>query len=251
MQCPMEEARIKMVNDPTWAKENVVSSIVRLIREDGVFSSFGGLPAMLSKQIPYTMGKQVSFDLIAQLLYVLAAYLAVSAADAKWAISLGAAFLASIVACLTSQPGDMILTATYKGAGHGGHVGHSGPAVSEYAPKIQETHVAPSSFPVVLSEEVLQSSVSDNVNNVSSDSSDVPGTPTHIPQDKPVVTQECNASSKQFSTVVSSIYRQHGLGGFYLGLGARLAHVASIITSQLVVYDLIKMALGLPVTGSH
>lgn len=250
LQCPMEEARIKMVNDPTWAKENVISSIVRLIREDGVFSSFSGLPAMLSKQIPYTMGKQVSFDLIAQLLYVLAAYLAVSAADAKWAISLGAAFLASIVACLTSQPGDMILTATYKGAGHSGHGDHSGSAVRESAQKVHEAHVAPAIQPdVVLWDDVAQSSVSDGVSDVSGD---VPSTPTHIPQDKPTVTQASTAaSSKQFSTVVSSIYRQHGLGGFYLGLGARLAHVASIITSQLVVYDLIKMALGLPVTGSH
>eukprot|EP01032_Pedospumella_encystans_P015584 gene15584-17812_t len=252
--CPMEEARIKMVNDPTWAQENVISSIVRLIREDGVFSSFSGLPAMLSKQIPYTMGKQVSFDLIAQLLYVLAAYLAVSAADAKWAISLGAAFLASIVACLTSQPGDMILTATYKGAGHSGHGDHSGPSVRESAQKVHETHVAPAIQPgVVLWEDaVAPSSVSDNVSDVSSDVSVNPSTPTHMPLDKPSVTQATTAaSSKQFSTVVSSIYRQHGLGGFYLGLGARLAHVASIITSQLVVYDLIKMALGLPVTGSH
>ena len=47
----MEEARIKMVGESDWAKENVVSSIVRLIREDGVLSSFRGLNAMLSKQV--------------------------------------------------------------------------------------------------------------------------------------------------------------------------------------------------------
>ena len=194
----MEEARIKMVGDASWAKENVVSSIVRLMREDGVFSSFSGLPAMLSKQIPYTMGKQVSFDLIAQLLYVLAAHLAVSKADAKWAISIGAAFLASVVACLSSQPGDMILTATYQGADAGHGHGH-----------------------------------------------------THIhghTQDNP---EQALTKSKDFGTVVGSIYRQHGIGGFYFGLQARLAHVASIITSQLVVYDLIKMVLGLPITGTH
>ena len=50
-QCPMEEARIKMVGESDWAKENVVSSIVRLIREDGILSSFRGLNAMLSKQV--------------------------------------------------------------------------------------------------------------------------------------------------------------------------------------------------------
>ena len=34
-------------------------------------------------------------------------------------------------------------------------------------------------------------------------------------------------------------------------LQARIAHVALIITSQLVVYDIVKQALNLPVTGSH
>lgn len=47
----MEEARIKMVGDVTWAKENVVSGILRLVRENGLFSTFGGLPAMLAKQV--------------------------------------------------------------------------------------------------------------------------------------------------------------------------------------------------------
>ena len=47
----MEEARIKMVGDESWAKENTVSAIARMIREDGLFASFGGLFAMLSKQV--------------------------------------------------------------------------------------------------------------------------------------------------------------------------------------------------------
>jgi hypothetical protein len=47
----MEEARIKMVGDPTWTKENLISGITRLIREGGVLSTFTGLPAMLFKQV--------------------------------------------------------------------------------------------------------------------------------------------------------------------------------------------------------
>lgn len=202
----MEEARIKMVGDPSWAKENVVSGIVRLMREDGVLSSFSGMPAMLSKQIPYTMGKQVSFDLIAQLLYAVAAQQAISKSDAKWAISLAAAFLASLVACLSSQPGDMILTATYQAGAHGTHGAHTAVAGSEPC---------------------------DNINKICNQDSNT------------------GSRSKQLSAVVRAIYREHGVGGFFFGLQARLAHVASIITSQLVVYDLIKMVLGLPVTGSH
>ena len=39
--CPMEEARIKMVGDVTWAKENVITGLVRLVREGGL-STFAG-----------------------------------------------------------------------------------------------------------------------------------------------------------------------------------------------------------------
>lgn len=233
--CPMEEARIKMVGDPSWAKENVISSIVRLIREDGVFSSFSGLPAMLSKQIPYTMGKQISFDLIAQLLYVLAASLAVSPADAKWAISLGAAFLASVVACLTSQPGDMILTATYKGAGHSNHREQE----MVDTPKAHETTVVPVSSPPsshsIWSEDLAQSTVSDNAPSGVVSEVSIPSTTNPVPLNKPAVTEEIGAtSSEQFSSVVSNIYRQHGLSGFYFGLGARMAHVAMLFVDGLL-----------------
>lgn len=172
--CPMEETRIKMVGDSSWANENLISGLVRLIKETGFFATFGGLPAMLSKQIPYTMGKQVSFDIFAKILYDVVSKSNISPADAKWIISVGSAFLASIIACIYSQPGDMILTETYK--------------------------IQP---------------------------------------------------SQSFFQTVGTIYHDRGLGGFYTGLGARLAHVASIITSQLVLYDIVKSALGLPVTGSH
>ena len=47
----MVEARIKMVGDASWSKENTVSAIARMVREDGLFASFGGLAAMLSKQV--------------------------------------------------------------------------------------------------------------------------------------------------------------------------------------------------------
>ena len=121
------------------------------------------------------MGKQVSFDLITKILYGIVLKLSLNPTDLKWIISTLSAFLASIFACLSSQPGDMILTETYKGKG----------------------------------------------------------------------------SDRSFSTIIKNIFKAHGLGGFYIGTSARLAHVASIITSQLVLYDIIKAALGLPITGSH
>ena len=69
---------------------------------------------MLSKQIPYTMAKQVSFDIVATLLYGILNGKDLKATDLKWVVSVLSAFVASIFACISSQPGDMILTETYK-----------------------------------------------------------------------------------------------------------------------------------------
>jgi solute carrier family 25 phosphate transporter 3 len=118
------------------------------------------------------MGKNVSFDMIKKLLHNLALNLSIGEKDLKWIITLAAAFLTSIVACICSQPGDMILTAS-------------------------------------------------------------------------------SATGKSFLNTLSDIYRNSGFGGFYVGTQARLAHVASIITIQLVVYDFMKTVLGLPASGSH
>ena len=121
------------------------------------------------------MSKQVSFDIFAVILYSLASkFKETKSLNLKWVISLTSAFLASILACLSSQPGDMILTTSYQ-----------------------------------------------------------------------------STTGKNVFKIINQIYTQHGLAGFFIGTQALIAHVASIITSQLVLYDIIKLALGLPITGSH
>ena len=174
--CPMEDTRIRMVGDASYANENLVSALVRIVKEDGLFKTFNGLAAMLSKQVPYTMTKQVSFDIISKLFYALAAskFSQYSKETIKMPISIVAAFLTSILACLGSQPGDMILTEFYK-----------------------------------------------------------------------------NHAKKSFGEISRDIYLSHGLRGFFIGTTARLVHVGSIITTQLVIYDLVKVALGLKASGSH
>ena len=124
--CPMEETRIRLVTDPTFGN-GLLDGLPKLLREEGVLSPFKrGMPPMLVKQIPYTMGKQVSFDLFAGMLYsVLIGLSFVPQKEIALEVEIGAAFLASIVACLASHPGDVLLTATYKnsddsnGAGFG------------------------------------------------------------------------------------------------------------------------------------
>lgn len=66
--CPCEDARIRMVSEPTFAT-GLLDAIVKLVKEDGVLALFAGISAMLAKQIPYTMAKQVSFDFITKYLY--------------------------------------------------------------------------------------------------------------------------------------------------------------------------------------
>jgi solute carrier family 25 phosphate transporter 3 len=114
MLCPMERTRIRLVTDPNFASDGFVSGLNRLIDESGIGSLFDGLTAMLSKQVPYTFAKQVSFEMFAATLYAAAANANFAAADVKVEVSFGAALAASILACVLSHPGDVVLTATYK-----------------------------------------------------------------------------------------------------------------------------------------
>eukprot|EP00549_Striatella_unipunctata_P025951 CAMPEP_0118721182 /NCGR_PEP_ID=MMETSP0800-20121206/30571_1 /TAXON_ID=210618 ORGANISM="Striatella unipunctata, Strain CCMP2910" /NCGR_SAMPLE_ID=MMETSP0800 /ASSEMBLY_ACC=CAM_ASM_000638 /LENGTH=329 /DNA_ID=CAMNT_0006628999 /DNA_START=74 /DNA_END=1063 /DNA_ORIENTATION=- len=175
--CPMESTRIRIVTDQNYASLGLLTGLPKLIQEEGFWSTFSGIYAMLAKQVPYTMAKQVSFDVVATALYTLWFNLsktATSTDDIKFFVSVLAAFVASIFACLSSQPGDVILTETYK-------------------------------------------------------------------ESKP----------KSFARVIATIYKRGGIGAFFTGTGARIVHVSTIITSQLVIYDIVKQLLGLPATGSH
>ena len=177
--CPMEETRIRLVTDPTFGN-GLVDGLPKLLKEEGVLSPFQrGMLPMLSKQVPYTMGKQVSFDVFAGILYsVLLGLSFIPQKEIAIEVEVGAAFLASLVACLLSQPGDVLLTATYKN--------------------------------------------SDDASN-----------------------------NTGFGATVKKVLNEGGgFSAFFSGLNARFLHVGCIITFQLVIYDQLKQALGLPASGS-
>ncbi|KAL9179266.1 hypothetical protein ACHAXT_008556 [Thalassiosira profunda] len=205
---PMESARIRMVTDAEFKELGLLAALRRLVDEAGLKRTLTvGMGAMLAKQVPYTYGKQVSFDVVAKLLYRIlnapregALTLAESISKSvgpdsvKWIISVLAAAVASVMACLFSQPGDVILTETYKG----------GDAQSATAKKGEV------------------------------------------------------AKKGDLGEICSTIYARNkeggivcALAGFFTGLQARFVHVGMIITSQLVIYDLMKQLMGLPATGSH
>ena len=49
--CPMESTRIRIVTDPAYADKGLLTGLPKLIKDDGLFSTFGGMYAMLAKQV--------------------------------------------------------------------------------------------------------------------------------------------------------------------------------------------------------
>ena len=59
-----------------------------------------------------------------------------------------------------------------------------------------------------------------------------------------------SSNGGSFGSTISKVYvEEGGFSAFFRGLNARLIHVGCIITFQLVLYDQIKQALGLPASG--
>lgn len=94
--CPAEDVRIRAVSGA---------------EPRGLIASFGSLPAMLSKQVPYTMGKQVSFDFLCELVHSAIALFS-DRLDSLTPVI--AALPAAVLACVLSHPGDTVLTRFFK-----------------------------------------------------------------------------------------------------------------------------------------
>ena len=146
-----------------------------MIEEEGLSSILFGYPFMLFKQVPYTITKQCSFDLFASSIsiYAMSILNAWPTPEVRLLSTVSAAFIASILACTMSQPGDVMLTKKFN-----------------------------------------------------------------------------SGSDDSILKIAKDVYDEKGFGGFYAGYDARLAHVAAIVTSQLVLYDFLKQLLGLPATIS-
>lgn len=109
--CPMEALRIRMVAEPEYAQAGLVDGTLKMVRNDGIFGFWRGVTAMLCKQVPYTVTKNVSFDFFTTMSY---SALKISGihicARYKLLIPLVSAMTASMLSTLSSQPGDMLLS---------------------------------------------------------------------------------------------------------------------------------------------
>jgi solute carrier family 25 phosphate transporter 3 len=95
----MEKTRVRLVTDPDFAY-NLLTGIPWRLEESGVSGLFSGLTAMLSKQVPYTFAKQISFDTFAAFLSAAAAYANLAAANVKFKVAFEAVLLAMVLACI-------------------------------------------------------------------------------------------------------------------------------------------------------
>jgi len=101
--CPMEAVRIRLVSEPSFAR-GFVDGLPKMWKGEGYRGLFRGLPCVLLKQIPYTYGQFVSYEVFMKLLSSGAS----KAIDLKLSMICG--FLSGIVAAVISQPGDTLLS---------------------------------------------------------------------------------------------------------------------------------------------
>ena len=108
---PMEALRIRLVSEPDFAPKGWIQGGRRMIRKEGVLGMWRGLLPQIYKQVPYTVTKNVSFDFFTTFAYgaVLSCGFAMNHTT-KFAVPFLSAICASILSCISSQPGDMLLS---------------------------------------------------------------------------------------------------------------------------------------------
>lgn len=124
--CPMEAIRIRSVADSGFPGE-VVAGLYLIAKTEGVFAGlYKGLPSILLKQVPYTVGQFVSYEsAIVFVKFVAAVIFGIGgrgqAVPTKWVpiFATIAGFLAGIMAAFISHPGDTILSKVNQEASSG------------------------------------------------------------------------------------------------------------------------------------
>jgi len=110
--CPMEVIRIRMVAEPNYTSGGWIGGGFKILRTEGVHGFSKGVNPMILKQVPYTVTKNVSFDMITKFFYSTLKNSGVASVSTtmKFMIPLVSAAIASVLSSLTSQPGDTILS---------------------------------------------------------------------------------------------------------------------------------------------
>ena len=248
---PLEQTRIKMVSDESYAN-NVLEAIQRLFREDGVDGFVNSLPPIYAKMIPFSMCQLATYDVAVGASRETAAALAValsavaadgdtSAAVAEMAslvsealsspfvAQVPASFLAATTASLASQPGDTLMSVINEGEKKETSFRETLSADA----RASETGVESASAFGDGSEDVLEASLGGSVVTLEK--------PRSV--EKKSESNDETEKKKRRRAGVAETAARLGFDGLYAGWQERLAHVAAVIVIQLVVYDDIKHAL--------
>lgn len=233
--CPYESARIRLVAEPSFAP-GLFPALRRLLAEQGLHGVFGSLPAMYLKMVPYTCAQLVTYDSATRWL---AAQLAASpaAAEGGWGtvgVAVGGAAAAALVASLASQPGDTLLSKLNQGR-RALRGGAGGGAAAARLRKQGSAVGAP----------------------VTSSDEEVPDVTLHGAPDAAGEGEEEGEEGRAGAPAAAclgcgpmcALAARLGPAGLMLGWQARLAHTGTIVLFQLLVYDGVKGALGLPVAA--
>lgn len=107
---PFEAARIRLVANPGFVQGGVLPCLRKIQRDEGRSALFFGLPAILAKQVPYTVIQLSSFETLSSLMsgtHIL---------EDRFTISVVSALAAAFLSSLASQPGDTLLSIVNKTA---------------------------------------------------------------------------------------------------------------------------------------
>lgn len=111
MLCPMEAIRIRMVSEPDFVSGGWLQAGYKILKQEGVVGLCKGMNPMIMKQVPYTVTKNVAFDILTKSFYaIMHAQGKKLTATTMFTIPLVSAALSSILSTVTSQPGDMVLS---------------------------------------------------------------------------------------------------------------------------------------------
>jgi solute carrier family 25 (mitochondrial phosphate transporter), member 3 len=109
--CPMEAIRIRRVAEPSSLESSWVEGGYQMVKTEGISALSKGLVPMLYKQVPYTISKNVAFDVLTRASYGLWRTGGWRVTNTcKIVIPLICAIFTSVLATLGSQPGDVLLS---------------------------------------------------------------------------------------------------------------------------------------------
>jgi len=99
-----------VVSQPTFAT-GIKDALQRLVADEGIEALFKGLPAILVKQIPYTVVSLTIFETASGALYRALPGIGIDdISSMRFPVTLTAACLGAILSCVASQPGDTLLS---------------------------------------------------------------------------------------------------------------------------------------------